>query len=85
MADKEKLLWAPSLQWTRALTIILQIANYAKLIILKLRLHIILLHYVIIINIIIIVEARLVLEGVSGFRVYIQHHVYIALNYIVSV
>ena len=51
----------------------------------KLRLHIKLLHYVIIINIIIIVEARLVLEGVSGFRVYIQHHVYIALNYIVSV
>ena len=75
MADVEKLLWAPSLQRTRALTII-----FADR---KLCLHIKLLHYVIIINIIIIVEARLV-EGVSGF-VYIQHHVYIALNYIVSV
>ena len=51
----------------------------------KERLHIKLLHCVLIINIIIMLEARLVLAGDSGFRVYIINHVYIALRYLVCV
>ena len=85
MADVEKLLWAPSLQRTRALTIVFADRKLRQTYYTKITLTYKLLHYVIIINIIIIVEARLVLAGVSGFRVYIQHHVYIALKYLVSV
>ena len=51
----------------------------------KERLPIKLLHCVLIINIIIMLEARLVLAGDSGFRDYIINHVYIALRYLVCV
>ena len=76
VAVGDNLLWAPCLQRTRALTIVsadrkLRQTYYTKI---TLTYYIItLLHYVIIINIIIIimVEARLVQAGDSGFRVYI--------------